>query len=144
MKKPSTIIAITGTARNRRGPARTIVAAVGEAGKGRKPGRKRTDAKGGWLLDNESIERTTGHHVEGPEAVEWLRTGAKQRRRENKGGRPPGSPIDDVNLAREWKHGERSGVTKAKVAERHGLHRSTGTRRINRGLQILKHRISET
>jgi hypothetical protein len=54
-KQPLTIISAAGTARNRLVPPSKIVAAIGKAGKGDKPGRRRTAGVSAAIIDGPAL-----------------------------------------------------------------------------------------
>jgi hypothetical protein len=149
-KQPPTIIATVGTARNRRGPARTIVATTGHAGKGDKPRRKRSLAGGDWFVTHGSIERITGHSVEGPEAVKWFRTGVKSYRKSQPGGRRPGlNRQRNIEMAEEFLQRRKTSFLsdtdlKAHVGRRRDLKRSAAITAVDDGLNRLRVKAQRT
>jgi hypothetical protein len=113
-----------------------IVAAVGYADRGFKAGRRRTGAVGAAIIEGEALRE----HA----------TGARLRRRENKGGRPTEN-ARDRELAREFLRRRKAGATvsdsalKAAIGARSypALGRTASIDAINRGLKILSRKESK-
>jgi hypothetical protein len=132
VKKPPTIIAAVGTARNRRGPARTIVAAVGKAGKGDKPGRYRTGVVG-------AIGGTA--EQKGPWVMRLLETGAAVGRAGPKRGRKP-NVARNIKMAREYLQrragtGKSDTALKVNIGKNYGLGRRASINAVNAGLKTV-------